>query len=62
MRHGLDDDSIHAVTRLRSMVPGPHPRDRRPAEEALRRDGLPVTEPGSARLKMMGFTDARLAV
>ena len=31
------------------------------AEEEVRRDGLPVTEDGLRQLKMMGFTDARLA-
>mgnify|MGYP002622256964 CR=1 FL=1 len=59
MRHGLSDDDIQAVTkfdpwfleRIREIVE---------AEEAVRRDGLPVTEDGLRRLKMMGFTDARL--
>ena len=60
MRHGLSDDEIHAATafdpwflaRIREIVE---------AEERVRRDGLPVTEDGLRRLKMMGFTDARLA-
>ncbi len=60
MRHGLPDDDIHAVTkfdpwflaRIREIVE---------AEEDVRRTGLPVTEHGLRRLKMMGFTDARLA-
>ncbi len=60
MRHGLTDDEIHAATafdpwflaRIREIVE---------AEERVRRDGLPVTEDGLRRLKMMGFTDARLA-
>jgi carbamoyl-phosphate synthase large subunit len=30
-------------------------------EDRMRRDGLPVTEDGLRALKMMGFTDARLA-
>jgi carbamoyl-phosphate synthase large subunit len=60
MRHGLSDEDIHAATsydpwflaRIREIVE---------AEEEVRRDGLPVTAEGMRRLKMMGFTDARLA-
>ncbi len=60
MRHGLTDDEIKAVTdfdpwflaRIREIVE---------AEEEVRRNGLPVTEEGLRALKMMGFTDARLA-
>jgi carbamoyl-phosphate synthase large subunit len=60
MRHGLSDDEIHAATafdpwflaRIREIVE---------AEGHIRRDGLPVTEAGLRHLKMMGFTDARLA-
>ena len=60
MRHGLNDDDIYAVTkfdpwflaRIREIVE---------AEAAIRRDGLPVTEEGLRAVKMMGFTDARLA-
>jgi carbamoyl-phosphate synthase large subunit len=60
MRHGLTDEEIHAATaydpwflaRIREIVA---------AEAEVRRTGLPVTEEGLRRLKMMGFTDARLA-
>lgn len=60
MRHGLTDDEIKAITdfdpwflaRIREIVE---------AEEQVRRDGLPMTEEGLRALKMMGFTDARLA-
>ena len=60
MRHGLSDDEIHAVTsydpwflaRIREIVE---------TEEKVRKDGLPITEEGLRELKMMGFTDARLA-
>jgi len=60
MREGLGDDEIQAATafdpwfvaRIREIVE---------AEERIRRDGLPVTEEGLRGLKMMGFTDARLA-
>ncbi|MBS8226778.1 carbamoyl-phosphate synthase large subunit [Vannielia litorea] len=60
MRHGLSDDDIHAATafdpwflaRIREIVE---------AEEKLRHDGLPMDEAGLRHVKMMGFTDARLA-
>jgi len=60
MRHGLTDDEINAATaydpwflaRIREIVE---------TEARIRRDGLPMTEDGLRRLKMMGFTDARLA-
>ncbi|WP_210527016.1 carbamoyl-phosphate synthase large subunit [Rubellimicrobium arenae] len=60
MRHGLSDDEINAATkydpwflaRIREIIE---------AEARIRKDGLPVTEDGLRRLKMMGFTDARLA-
>ena len=60
MRQGLSDAKIQEVTkfdpwflaRIREIVE---------AEEEIRRDGLPVTEEGLRRLKMLGFTDARLA-
>jgi carbamoyl-phosphate synthase large subunit len=60
MRHGLTDDEIHVVTmfdpwflaRIREIVE---------AEDYVRATGLPSDEAGLRRLKMMGFTDARLA-
>jgi carbamoyl-phosphate synthase large subunit len=60
MRHGLNDDDIQAATaydpwyiaRIREIVE---------VEAQVRRDGLPLTADGIRRLKMMGFTDARLA-
>jgi carbamoyl-phosphate synthase large subunit len=60
MRHGMSDDEINAATafdpwflaRIREIVE---------AEERIRRDGLPVSADGLRALKMMGFTDARLA-
>jgi carbamoyl-phosphate synthase large subunit len=60
MRHGLSDEEIQAATsydpwflaRIREIVD---------FEEEIRTGGLPVTEQGLRRLKMMGFTDARLA-
>ncbi|EEE37360.1 carbamoyl-phosphate synthase, large subunit [Rhodobacteraceae bacterium KLH11] len=59
MRHGLTDDEIFGVTkfdpwflaRIREIIE---------AERQLRKDGLPVTEDGIRKLKMLGFTDARL--
>jgi carbamoyl-phosphate synthase large subunit len=61
MRHGLTDDEINAVTafdpwflaRIREIIE---------AEAIIRHDGLPLTAEGLRKLKMMGFTDARLAI
>ncbi len=60
MRHGMSDDEIHAttmfdpwfLTRIREIID---------AEEKVRANGLPSDETGLRTLKMMGFTDARLA-
>ncbi len=60
MRHGFTNDEIQAITsfdpwflaRIREIVE---------VEERIRKEGLPVTEEGLRGLKMMGFTDARLA-
>ncbi len=60
MRHGLSNDEIHTVTmfdpwfleRIREIVE---------AEDAVRANGLPQDADGIRHLKMMGFTDARLA-
>jgi carbamoyl-phosphate synthase large subunit len=60
MRHGLTDDEIHAVTkydpwflaRIREIVD---------EEAELLRDGLPRGAEALRRLKMLGFSDARLA-
>ncbi|MCE5973860.1 carbamoyl-phosphate synthase large subunit [Sinirhodobacter sp. WL0062] len=60
MRHGLSDDEIVAATsfdpwflaRIREIID---------AETEVRKHGLPLTEEGLRKLKMMGFTDARLA-
>jgi carbamoyl-phosphate synthase large subunit len=60
MRHGLSDDDIQHATafdpwflsRIREIIA---------AEDEVRADGLPTTETGLRKLKMMGFTDARLA-
>ena len=60
IRHGLTDDEIIGVTafdpwflaRIRELIE---------AEEDIRKNGLPVTEEGLRNVKMMGFTDARLA-
>ena len=60
MRHGLSNDEIQHATafdpwfldRLREIVE---------AENAVRDNGLPKDVEGLRRLKMMGFTDARLA-
>ena len=60
MRHGLSDDEIQAATafdpwflaRIREIIS---------AEAEIRQNGLPLTPEGLRRLKMLGFTDARLA-
>ncbi|WP_149141047.1 carbamoyl-phosphate synthase large subunit [Gemmobacter caeruleus] len=60
MREGLSNDEIQQATsfdpwflaRIREIIE---------AEAVLRRDGLPVTEEGLRAVKMLGFTDARLA-
>jgi len=60
MRLGLSDDEIQAATsydpwfidRIREIVT---------TEEEVRRDGLPTSAEYLRRLKMMGFTDTRLA-
>lgn len=60
MRHGLSDDDIHATTmfdpwflaRIREIVE---------AEDVVREQGLPQDEAGMRQLKIMGFSDARLA-
>ena len=60
MRHGLSDDEIQQATafdpwflsRIREIVE---------TEAEVRRSGLPLTAAGLRKLKMMGFTDSRLA-
>ncbi len=61
MRHGLTNDEIYAVTkfdpwfldRIREIVD---------TEARVRENGLPTSMGDMRRLKMMGFTDARLAM
>ena len=61
MRHGLTNDEIYAVTkfdpwfldRIREIVD---------TEARVRENGLPTSVGDMRRLKMMGFTDARLAM
>ncbi|MEO1949171.1 MULTISPECIES: carbamoyl-phosphate synthase large subunit [Thioclava] len=60
MRHGLSNDEIQHATsfdpwflaRIREIVE---------AENEIRKKGLPLDEKGLRNLKMMGFSDARLA-
>ncbi|KIN77641.1 carbamoyl-phosphate synthase large subunit [Sulfitobacter mediterraneus] len=60
MRHDMSDDEIHGVTmfdpwflaRIREIID---------AETQVKTDGLPTDETAMRHLKMMGFTDARLA-
>ena len=61
MRHGLTNDEIYSVTkfdpwfldRIREIVD---------TEAGVRENGLPTSMGDMRRLKMMGFTDARLAM
>ena len=61
MRHGLSDDEIQHVTafdpwflaRIREIVD---------AENGVKANGLPIDTAGIRALKMLGFTDARLAM
>ncbi len=60
MRFGFSDEEINEINsfdpwflaRIREIMV---------AEAEIKRDGLPVTEEGLRKLKMLGFTDARLA-
>jgi len=60
MRHGLSDDDIFAVTKFDPWFLA-RIREIMDAEAVVAKNGLPVTEHGLRKLKMMGFTDARLA-
>jgi carbamoyl-phosphate synthase large subunit len=60
MRHGLSDEDIAAVTRFDPWFLA-RIREIVETEDQVRRDGLPMSEDGIRALKMMGFTDARLA-
>jgi carbamoyl-phosphate synthase large subunit len=60
MRAGLSDEDICAVTRFDPWFLA-RIREIVETEAEVRRNGLPVTEEGLRALKMMGFTDARLA-
>ncbi|MEX3316804.1 carbamoyl-phosphate synthase large subunit [Sulfitobacter sp. PS-8MA] len=61
MRHGMSDDDLHAHTmfdpwflaRIREIIE---------AEATIRESGLPTDADSFRELKMMGFTDARLAL
>ena len=61
MRHGFSNDDIQAITafdpwflaRIREIID---------VEADLRKAGLPLDTAGLRRLKIMGFTDARLAI
>ena len=60
MRHGLADDEIGRVTRFDPWFLA-RIREIVDQEALVRRNGMPVTADGLRALKMMGFTDARLA-
>ena len=60
MREGLGDGEIHAATRFDPWFLA-RIREIIDAEEAVRKNGLPADGHGLRRLKMLGFSDARLA-
>ncbi len=60
MRHGLSDDDIHAVTKFDPWFLA-RIREIMDVEAVVAANGLPSDEKGLRALKMMGFTDARLA-
>ena len=60
MRHGLSDDQIHGVTRFDPWFLA-RIREIVEAENKVRAEGLPTATAALRRLKMMGFSDARLA-
>ena len=60
MRHGFTDDEIADITRFDPWFLA-RIREIVGAEIAIQQHGLPVTEDGLRRVKMLGFTDARLA-
>ncbi len=60
MRHGMSDDDIHAITRVDPWFLA-RIREIVTAEETVRTGGLPEGGEALRALKMMGFSDARLA-
>lgn len=60
MRFGLSDEEIHRVTRFDPWFLA-RIREIVDAEHQIRESGLPQDADGLRRVKMMGFTDARLA-
>ncbi len=61
MRHGLTDDEIHDVTRFDPWFLA-RIREIIDVETELRENGLPRTRHELQRVKMMGFSDARIAI
>ena len=61
MRYGFSDDEIHEITRFDPWFLA-RIREIIETETILKANGLPEDELGSRRLKMMGFTDGRLAI
>ncbi|MDT2056393.1 MAG: carbamoyl-phosphate synthase large subunit [Planktomarina sp.] len=61
MRYGFSDDEIHEITRFDPWFLA-RIREIIETETILKANGLPEDELGIRRLKMMGFTDGRLAI
>ncbi len=60
MRHGFSDDRIHQITQYDPWFLG-RIREIIEAEKVLIKDGLPKDEPTFRNLKIMGFSDGRIA-
>ena len=61
MRYGFSDDEIHEITRFDPWFLA-RIREIIETETILKANGLPEDELGIRRLKIMGFTDGRLAI
>lgn len=60
MRHGFTDERIHQITQYDPWFLG-RIREIIEAERVLIKEGLPKDESSFSKLKMMGFSDARIA-
>ena len=60
MRHGFSDDRIHQITQYDPWFLG-RIREIIEAENVLSKEGLPQDKVACRKLKMMGFSDARIA-
>ncbi|MBL6638568.1 MAG: carbamoyl-phosphate synthase large subunit [Planktomarina sp.] len=61
MRFGFSDDELHSITRFDPWFLA-RIREIIEMETVIKAEGLPSDEKGLRRIKMMGFTDGRLAI